>query len=169
KARDRGFMDRARHKAVLEQRLDLGREHEHAATGPVVQRTQPQAIAGQQELLLAGVPQRQRKLAVCTLPSGNALLFVQVKQQIAGMLPDRVSGVAKDRSTDIVLEGVTVADHRERSVLIDEDARRGLRCSRAKKTEAERDAVSTADPLHLAVRTAGTKRLRHRVEVSADV
>src|SRR5204862_3836559 len=63
---------------VLQQRLDFGAEHELSTAARVVQRLDPQAVAGQQQPLPPGVPEREREHAAQLADTIVADVLVEV-------------------------------------------------------------------------------------------
>ena len=76
------MVDLARDLAVLQQRAHLRREGQRSVVERVEQRLLADAVARQQQLLAAPVPEREREHAVQVLDAGGAVLLVEVRDHL---------------------------------------------------------------------------------------
>ena len=75
-------VDLAGESRLAHERLELRRERQDAARDPVVERLDPERIAGQDEAARPGVPQRDREHAAQPGGEVEAALLVEVRQHL---------------------------------------------------------------------------------------
>jgi len=78
---ERRQVDAARHLRVLEDRLDLRTEQDRAGEHGVIQGLDADPVAHQEELPVAGVPDRQREHALEAVHEVGPLFFVEMNQR----------------------------------------------------------------------------------------
>src|SRR5207245_10435291 len=109
----------ARNVGVLEQRSELGAEHEHSRAVVVVERLLAQSVSRQQELPPRPIPERQGEHAVEVGDEVLSVLLVRVDDDFSIRLgPELVSAPLKPRTelTDVV--DLAAEGRGNRSVLV---------------------------------------------------
>ncbi|MCU0669812.1 MAG: hypothetical protein MUF70_10720 [Myxococcota bacterium] len=149
-----------------QQRLDLRGEVDALAVDPVVEGLHADVVAGEQELALARVPDREREHAVQILEHVDAALFVEVDQDFRVGVAAEAVALALERLAQ-VLEVVDLAVERDldRAVLVAHRLPGGVREVDDRQTPVpEADARRVVEPDAGSVRAPVLHRRVHRLE-----
>ena len=102
-----------------EDRLDLRGEQQPAAGKGVIEGADADPVPGQEELLLADVPDRQGELAVDPVQAAGAVLLVEMQQHLGVGLGGEAVSLADQLLLELdVVEGLAVIDDPEAAVLV---------------------------------------------------
>ncbi len=116
---DGARLDLAREARLLEQRLELGGEGERALAQAVVERLDPEAVAGEQQALLALVPDRHREHAAQPLGEALAVLLVEVDEHLGvGGGAEAVAAALELTAQLAVVVDLAVLDDDDAAVLV---------------------------------------------------
>src|SRR5581483_45405 len=160
---ERHHVELARHDRLGQQRLDIGPEDQPPARLGVEEGPDAQAVARQQELPAAAVPERERELAVQLVDAGRPLLLVQVEDRLAIGTGAKAMAAALELSAQLdVVEDLAVADQPQRFVFVRERLQPPLQVDDAQAGMAETDAVVDVEPgrFRPAVADGGNHRLQ---------
>ena len=112
-------IERVRNVGVLEQRSELGAEHEHSRAVVIVERLLAHPVPCQHELPLRPIPERQGEHAVEVGDEVLSVLLVRVDDDFSIRLgPELVSAPLKPRTKLTEVVDLAVEDRVNRSVLV---------------------------------------------------
>jgi hypothetical protein len=144
---DRLAVDLARDLVVGQQRGHLGGEAEDAVAQAVEERLLADAIARDQALLPARVPEREREHPVQPLDAVDAVLLVEVRDDL-GVAVCRQRVPARDEllAQLAVVVDLAVQDDRDGAVLVEDRLVAGGEVDHAQALDPQRDVGGAEDP-----------------------
>src|SRR5687768_9947737 len=157
-------MDGARHARQLQDRLQLGGEHELVPAIGVVQGLDAEAIAGKKQLLPPLVPDGKREHPAEPIDTASAEIFVEVNDGFgvaAGL--EHVATTLEIAAQLAVVVDLPVEDNPDGPVFVGDRLMAAREVDDAQPAHAERHAVTEIHPL--VVRTAVHDRGAHAADV----
>ena len=146
--RDRREIELAAHRGVLEQRLQLRAEREHAAVPVVVERLHAEMVAREEERLLALVPEREREHARDPVEHALAPLLPGVDEHLGVAVGvERVPGRRELAAQALEVVDLAVEHHHHGAVLVEERLRAAGEVDDAQAAVAETDAPGDVEAL----------------------
>ncbi len=149
----------ARALGVLEEGLDLGAEEDRAALGAVEERLDAEAVAGQDQPLLAQVDDGDAEHAADVVEEVQAVLEVEVQQHLAVGLAAELRGAAQALAQLAVVVDLAVAGEDHLPVVADERLASALGVDQGEPGEGHA-GLSGVVELHV-VGPAGPQGARH--------
>jgi hypothetical protein len=144
---ERDVVDLTRDLVIVQQRTQLRCERQHAVADAVDQRLLADSIAGDEKLLPAVVPQREREHAVQVADAVGAVLLVQMHDHFRVAVRGEAVPSSLQRVTQLaVVVDLAVQDDDYGAVLVVDRLVAGIEIDDAQPLDPESDVVLVMDP-----------------------
>src|SRR6266508_5574983 len=145
------------------QRLQFGGEGDQASLAAVIERLDPETVAGEHDSALSRVPEREREHAAQLTHECGAVLLVEVDEHLGVALRRKTMAASFQPGPELaVVVDLSVLNDLDRAVLVPDRLVAALEVDDGKAPRRERDGP--VDEAPLAVGAAVTQALAHRRE-----